>query len=76
MIPYELWYGYTLGVSYFKIFGSRYYIHKDKKNGKLDVKGDEGIFLGYSSKSKSYKFLKNDTNKMIESEIVRFDDFS
>ena len=57
--PYEHWYGHTLNVSYFKIFGSRCYIYKDARNGKFDCKGDEGIFLGYSSKRKYYKCLKN-----------------
>lgn len=72
--PYKIWYGHTPNVSYLKIFESRCYIQKDTRNGKFNVKGDEGIFLGYSSKSKAYKYLKKSTNKMIESENVRFDE--
>ena len=34
--PYELWYGYSHNVKYFKIFSSRLYILKDNRNGKLD----------------------------------------
>ena len=49
--PYELWYGYKPNVSYLKVFGSKYYILKQFRKGKFDSKGDEGIFLGYSSKS-------------------------
>ena len=55
--PFELWYGYAPNVKYFKIFGSKFYIFKDNRNRKLDVKSDEGIFLGYSTKSKAYKCL-------------------
>ena len=51
--PYELWYGYKPNVSYLNIFGSKYYILKEIGKGKLDVKSDEGIFLGYSSKIKA-----------------------
>ena len=43
--PYELWYGYRPNVSYLKVFGSKYYILKESRKGKFDVKGDEGIFL-------------------------------
>ena len=54
--PFKLWYGYAPNVKYFKIFGSRCYILKDKKDGNLDGKSDEGIFLSYSTKGKSYVF--------------------
>ena len=53
--PYELWYGYKPNVFYFKVFGSKCYISKEPRKGKIDVKSDEGIFLGYSNKSKAYK---------------------
>ena len=43
---------------------------------KIDVKSDEGIFLGYSYKSKAYKFLNLSTHKIIESAHVRIDEFA
>ena len=46
--PYELWYFYKPNVSYLKVFGNKCYILKESIKGKFDVKGDEGIFLGYS----------------------------
>ena len=49
-------------------------IHKDTRNGKFNSKGDEGIFLGYSSKRKAYKCSNKDTNMMIESANVRIDE--
>lgn len=48
---------------------------KDNRNGKFDSKGEEGIFLGYSTKSKAYKCLSKVTNKMIEIKNVRVDEF-
>ena len=73
--PFELWYGYPQNVKYFKIFGSKCYILKDDRNGKFDVKSDEGTFLGYSARSKDYKCLNTNTNKVVESENVNFDEF-
>ena len=52
------------------------YLLKDSRNGKLDAKSDEGIFLGYSTKSKAYKYLITNTNKIVESENVRVDEFA
>ena len=54
--PYELRYGYKPNVSYLKVFGRKCHILKGSRKGKFDVKGDEGIFLGYSSRRKVYKF--------------------
>ena len=51
-------------VKYFTIFGSKYYILKDNRNGKLDAKSDEAIFLGYSTKSKAYKCSNSNTKKL------------
>ena len=50
--PYELWYGYKPNVSYLKVFGNKCYILKESRRGKFDVKGDKGIFLGYSTRCK------------------------
>ena len=73
--PYELWYGYKPNVYYLKVFGGKCYILKEERNGKFDVKGDEGIFLDYSCKRKSYKFLNFSTHRIIESENARIDEF-
>ena len=73
--PFELWYGYSPNVKYLKVFGKICCILKDFKNGKLDAKGEEGIFLGYSTRSKSYKCLNINTKKVVESANVNFDEF-
>ena len=74
--PYELWYGYKPNVSYLKVFGSKCYILKESRKGKFDEKGDEGIFLGYSSKSKAYRCWNLSIHKVIESAHMKVDEFT
>ena len=38
------------------------YILKESRKGKMDVKGDEGIFLGYSWRSKADGDTTQDQN--------------
>lgn len=63
-------------VSYFKNFGSQCFIKKDIHTHKFDVESNEGIFLGYSTKSKAYKCYNNKTKNIIESANVKVDDLS
>ena len=56
------------------MFGCKCYILKDSRNGKFDAKSDEDIFLRYSTRSKAYKCLNTNTNKIVESENVNFDE--
>ena len=74
--PFEWWYGYSPNVKYFKVFGRKCHILKDFRNGKLDEKIEEGIFLGYSTTSKSYKCLNTNTNKLVKSANVNFDEYT
>lgn len=72
---HELWYGKTLIVKYFKVFGSKCYIKRtDEKLGKFEPKADEGILLGYSSQSKGYKCYNKRLGKIIESIDVVVDE--
>ena len=43
--PFELWYGYSPNVKYFKVFRSKCFFLKYFRIGKLDAKSEEGIFL-------------------------------
>ena len=63
-------------VGYLKVFGRKCYILKESRKGKFNVKGDEGIFLGYSYRSKEYNCLNLSTHKTIESAHVRIDEFA
>ena len=73
--PFELWYGQSPNVKYFKVFESKCYILKDFRNGKLGAKSEEGIFLGYSTRIKAYKCLNTNTEKVVESTNVKFDEY-
>ena len=74
--PFELWYGHPPNVKYFKVFGGKCYILKDVRSEKFDAKSEEGIFLGYSTRSKAYKCLITNTKKIVESANVNFDEFT
>lgn len=72
--PYEYWIGKTPMVSYFRVFGSKCYIKRSEHQSKFDAKCDEGIFLGYSTKSKALKCYNNRTQRIMESINVRVDE--
>lgn len=56
------------------MFGSKCYIQREVKIGKFDSRVDEGILLGYSSKSKAYKCYNLRLNNIVESINVKVDD--
>ena len=74
--PFELWYDHSPNVKNFKVFGCKFYILKESRNEKFDVKSDKGIFLVYSTRRKTYKCLNVNTNKVVESENVKFDELT
>ena len=76
LTPSKLWYGYSPNVKYFKVFGRKFFILKYFKNGKIDEKSEEGISLGYSTRSKANKCLNTNTNKVMESANVKFDEYT
>ena len=72
---YELWFDRKPTVKYFRVFGSKCYILRDRENlGKFDTKSDEGIFLGYSLNSRAYRVLNKRTGVIQESINVVIDD--
>jgi len=73
--PYELWKGSPASVKYFNIFGIKCFIKiNDGSLGKFDSQVDEGIFLGYSKRSKAYKCYNNRLWKIVESIDVKIDE--
>jgi hypothetical protein len=74
-IPYELWKGRPATIKCFKIFRSKCYIKRDDEDlGKLDSKTDEGIFHGYSSRSKDYQCYNITLGKIVKSVNVKVDE--
>ena len=73
--PYKLWYGRPTSVIYFKVFGSKCYIKRNEDDlGKFDSRTDEGIFLGYSSTKKAYRWFNKKLHEVVESADVKVDD--
>jgi hypothetical protein len=73
--PYELWHGRPTSIKHFKVFGSKCYIKRNEDNlGKFDSRVDEGILLGYSSRSKGYKCYNKRLHKIVESIDVKVDE--
>lgn len=57
-----------------EIFGSKFYIKIDEDLGKFDARCDEGIFFGYSTKSKAYWCYNKRLRKNVESANVKVDE--
>ena len=72
--PYELWFGHSPTVKYFRIFSSKCYIKRDDDIGKFDARSDEGIFLSYSLERKAYRCYNLRTKTIMESANVRIDE--
>ena len=68
--PYEPWKERKQNINYFHIFGCKYFILNNEKDNfkKIDVKSDEGIFLGYSISNKAYKVFNK--KKFIVEEFI------
>nr|GFB30537.1 retrovirus-related Pol polyprotein from transposon TNT 1-94 [Tanacetum cinerariifolium] len=64
-------------VKFFHIFGSICYIVRDGENlDKMKEKGDECIFIGYSTQSRAYRVFNKRTRVIMESIHVNFDELS
>ena len=72
--PYELWFGHSPSIKYFRVFGRKCYITRDNDVGKFDPKSDEGMFLGYSLESKAYRFFNYRSKTIVKYENVRKDE--
>jgi len=73
--PYEIWYGKTPTIKNFRVFGRKCFIKRtDEKLGKFEPRADEGILLGYLSRSKGYKCYNKRLQKFVESIDVVIDE--
>jgi hypothetical protein len=75
--PYEIWRGKKPIIKYFRVFGSKCYILRDRESlGKFDAKSDVGIFLGYSTTSRASRVYNTRTKVVMEFVKVVIDDES
>jgi hypothetical protein len=72
---YELWKDRKPTVKHFHVFGNKCYILADREQRrKMDLKSDEGIFLGYSTNNRVYRVFNSRTKVVMESINVVIDD--
>jgi hypothetical protein len=72
---YELMHGRTPKVSRFHVFGCKCFIlKKGKKLDKFEARSVDGIFFGYASHSRAYGVLNLETNQIVETCEVTFDE--
>ncbi|GKC21691.1 ribonuclease H-like domain-containing protein [Tanacetum coccineum] len=72
-IPYELFLGRKLALSFMRPFGCPITILNTIDHlGKFDGKADEGFFIGYSTNSKSFRVFNSRTRIVEENLHVRF----
>ncbi|KAJ9547779.1 hypothetical protein OSB04_020322 [Centaurea solstitialis] len=72
---YELFRNRKPSIEHLHIFGCVCYILNNKNNlGKFDSKSDDGIFLGYSSISKTYRVFNKRRQTIEETIHVKFDE--
>ncbi|KAJ0599630.1 putative RNA-directed DNA polymerase [Helianthus annuus] len=73
--PYEAWYGQKPNVEHLNVFGClAYALVPKQRRDKLSNKTEKTIFVGYSEASKGYKLYNPQTNKIIISRDVIFDE--
>jgi hypothetical protein len=72
---YELMHGHTPKVSHFHVFGCKCFILKERnKLDKFEARSVDGIFFGYVSHSRAYCVLNLETNKIVETCEVTFNE--
>ncbi|GKE65771.1 retrovirus-related pol polyprotein from transposon TNT 1-94 [Tanacetum coccineum] len=75
--PYELLHDKKPDLSYLHVLGALCYPNNDSEDlGKLQVKADIGIFIGYAPKKKAYRIYNRCTQKIIETIHVDFDELT
>lgn len=71
--PYETWYGRKPNLKNLKVFGCKAVVQVPKqKRKKLDPKGKEVIFVGYSQHPNSYRFFDPKTGNVSLSRDAKF----
>jgi hypothetical protein len=71
---YELMHGRAPRLSHFRALGCRCFILKKGRLDKFESRSSNGIFLGYASHSRAFSVLNLDTNLVMETCEVTFDE--
>jgi hypothetical protein len=74
LTPFELRFGHKLSVSHLRPFGCKCFILKRGNLDKFESRSSDGILLGYTPHSRSYRVFNLETNTVVESCDVTFDE--
>jgi len=74
--PFERFFGRKPDVSNLRVFGCKAWIHvhKDKRKGNMDARGQAAIMLGYAAQRNGYDLYNLATNKVVSSRDVQFEE--
>ncbi|GJW77360.1 retrovirus-related pol polyprotein from transposon TNT 1-94 [Tanacetum coccineum] len=75
--PYGILHDKLPDLSFFHVFGALCYLTNDSENlGKLQLKADIGIFIGYAPTKKAFRIYNQCTRQIIETTHVDFDELT
>jgi hypothetical protein len=74
LTPFELRFGRKPSVSHFRPFGCKCFVLKRGNLDKFESRSFDGILLGYTPHGRSYRVYSFDTNTVVESCDVTFDE--
>jgi hypothetical protein len=74
LTPFELHFGRKPSVSHFRPFGCKCFVLKRDNPDKFESRSFDGILLGYTPHDRSYRVYNFETNTVIESCDVTFDE--
>jgi hypothetical protein len=74
LAPFELRFEYKSPVSHLRSFGCKCFVLKHGNLDKFESCSSDGILLGYTSHGRSYRVLNLETNTVVESYDVTFNE--
>jgi hypothetical protein len=74
LTPFELQFGRKPSVSHFRPFGCQCFVLKHENLDKFEYRSFDGILLGYTPHGRSYRVYNFETNTVVESCDVTFDE--
>jgi hypothetical protein len=76
LTPFELRFGRNPFVSHFRPFGCKCFVLKRENLDKFESRSFDGILLGYTPHDRSYRVYNFETNTVVESYDVTFDEIA
>jgi hypothetical protein len=74
LTPFELHFGCKSSVSHLRPFGCKCFLLKRGNLDKFESRSSDGILLGYTPHGRSYRVFNLETNTVVESYDVTFDE--